>query len=723
MNKIIAFWVAGTLLASCSISDWDYEDATDDNKSEFANGLDSINGIDVSLYGQARIFPGLVDTAKEERIDTTIFLDLSQPYRQASQLSLRPLRSDKYLNELSIMPQPIFSTGVYAGAGELVTIELPVDGDYGLTAQIGMQTEDLSSSDSYLRQPIVYTRKSLRPGTNKMRFPLGGYIWLIRDVNASGASNVQVRISGGVYNAHDYISGQTNPAQWIAGLRNTTVPWMDIRSKRVIISMSRQRILDMANNNADFATELDRTLDFWNKAVENYYRLLGLQENAADESNLMPHFPLRFIFDVNLVDNKLINVDNEQGLTMMQNSSYQKELLNWKTLKGFDVMDIFDGLMSRYSTFYKPYSSEWNDAAYLLPLYRISEEYYRNGTTSSLDDFGLSFDTLIPMALSYASADSSKWLNADRWKIESSSTTTDYNALRLLILVQLSHYEASVAGSDKAWEFIEERAAQARHNKLWVGSNDLFIEDLSDYFKVNLVSLFDHWGMVIGDAARVYSEKHPPLTKQLWKIDPRKSDPMANVGTVTEKYRHRVNRGEWTALATYDGKYGEANEDDESTNDYYKHPVSKLIDNDKNSYWQSYIKKSVNSYELPYYIIIDMGNARAIDGIYFANGYEKLVSGFTVQTLENTSDLQLADTKDAAWKDWGTVSQTRLTAKRNEQFQQFERRTTRYLRIVLKDDNLTVRPDETTDPTGAENYDKYHSNRRQRLAEFGAWYY
>ena len=40
--------------------------------------VDTVQGIDVSMYDKARLFPGLVDTASEYRIaDTVVYLDLS----------------------------------------------------------------------------------------------------------------------------------------------------------------------------------------------------------------------------------------------------------------------------------------------------------------------------------------------------------------------------------------------------------------------------------------------------------------------------------------------------------------------------------------------------------------------------------------------------------------------------------------------------------------------
>lgn len=173
MNKIAASFLWGTVmsaswvLAGCEASDFDFDDGWDVNRADSsAVTVDTIQGIDVSMYEKARLFPGLVDTLTEHRIaDTLVELDLSRTYAGMEDLCLKRLSfADK-----EEAPQPIYSTGLYAGTGELVTIYVP-EGVWGLTVQIGMQTEDLTNNNAGLREPIVYIQKALYPGTSVHRW-------------------------------------------------------------------------------------------------------------------------------------------------------------------------------------------------------------------------------------------------------------------------------------------------------------------------------------------------------------------------------------------------------------------------------------------------------------------------------------------------------------------------------------------------------------------------
>ena len=72
MNKIAASFLWGTVmsaswvLAGCEASDFDFDDGWDVNRADSsAVTVDTIQGIDVSMYEKARLFPGLVDTLTE----------------------------------------------------------------------------------------------------------------------------------------------------------------------------------------------------------------------------------------------------------------------------------------------------------------------------------------------------------------------------------------------------------------------------------------------------------------------------------------------------------------------------------------------------------------------------------------------------------------------------------------------------------------------------------
>ena len=713
MKKLLIFSMIA-LMASCS-NEWFAENGLDDNAAESGNQLDSIDGVDESMYAAARIFPGLVDTAKEAHIDTTLVLNLSYPYHSAHDLGL----SATYLSMGKFsegVPQPIYSTGVYAGAGELVTITLPEGNNFGLTAQIGMQTDDLSEKGSYLRQPIAYTRKSLYPGKNQLRFPLGGYIWLIRDHNAINASDLKVEISGGVYSAPDYIYGKTNPTEWEHKVRTSTVPWMDIRGNRVTVSVNRERIVQMMNSNPHFASELNYCLNFWDKMAEYRYREYGLRIADANAVNRMPDFHDRFIFDVQLKYNNayyMMHTDNDQGTMMLQTATFYNELFSWDKIRKLEVDDVYQTLMTKYQSFYTIFNGGFALLEDYIPKYRASQYYFQNNLTDSIHGMGMRLSEYVPQLLKYAEVDSAKRVSNDGWYRVWSNERVD--AAYFLLMTQLNEYAKKYHG-ESDWEFLADGNRDARLSKD-------FYANLFDYvckrYAKNFAPLFDRLGIPLTDANRAVGAKYSLLREEVWQINPLKKAPTEGVGTWNGKWKYRVDRSYWNALATSQADYGSTNEDADG-----KMTVAKLFDNSLDSYWRNELKKGDAYIQLPYYVIIDMKQAQALNGIYFANGGSRCVSHFKVQVLSSTSDLMLEDTEKADWKDWGEVNQTLSNSLRNEKFVEFHTPcTTRYLRLVFDKENLYMRPDEVKKPKDAANFDKQHQKRYQRLAEFGVWHY
>ena len=284
MNKIAASFLWGTVmsaswvLAGCEASDFDFDDGWDVNRADSsAVTVDTIQGIDVSMYEKARLFPGLVDTLTEHRIaDTLVELDLSRTYAGMEDLCLKRLSfADK-----EEAPQPIYSTGLYAGTGELVTIYVP-EGVWGLTVQIGMQTEDLTNNNAGLREPIVYIQKALYPGKNTVRSSLGGYIWILRDRNTQGLSGTEIKFCG-VYAAPDFIVGETDKAEWEKKIRTTTVPWLDIRGKHVTFSVERSRMEMYLTADPAFAGKMEQAVSsVIRSAYSSGYKVIVF-ENGED---------------------------------------------------------------------------------------------------------------------------------------------------------------------------------------------------------------------------------------------------------------------------------------------------------------------------------------------------------------------------------------------------------------------------------------------------------
>ena len=219
-NKLVYFLFATWMVwggTACEDKTFDeFVSGTGDYTSETGGDYYEGEGIDVSHYDKARTFPGLVDTLTERRLDeATLAIDMSLPAVDKSKVGL------------AYTPLAVYSTGLYAGAGEKVTIVLDEDVK-GLTVQIGIHNTDLSSlTDTYLgRDPKIVTSMPLFQGSNEIRNPYGGYIWIKRNGDAI-QRNVSLKVQG-VYAAPDFVSGETGSKkdEWMNAIRETTVPWV-----------------------------------------------------------------------------------------------------------------------------------------------------------------------------------------------------------------------------------------------------------------------------------------------------------------------------------------------------------------------------------------------------------------------------------------------------------------------------------------------------------------
>ena len=66
---LVAFLGMSFLFSGCEASDFEFDSGWDDNAADSSRvTVDTVQGIDVSMYEKARLFPGLVDTASERRI-------------------------------------------------------------------------------------------------------------------------------------------------------------------------------------------------------------------------------------------------------------------------------------------------------------------------------------------------------------------------------------------------------------------------------------------------------------------------------------------------------------------------------------------------------------------------------------------------------------------------------------------------------------------------------
>jgi len=587
--------IAGLIFVSCdTIYQYDMDNAYDDYTSESSEvTAGELTGIDVSQYHNARIFPGLVDTLVDRHLtDTIIMLDMRLHHVSAAKLL------SKYV------PEPIYSTGLYAGAGEKITIT--VDGNVnGLVVQIGSHSNQLPATVTS-RTNIIHTRQALFPGENTLRNPFGGYIWIIRNNNVSGANDILPLTISGAYQAPDFVKGITDPKHWVQQIRSTTVPWLELRSDRVAFSVPRTRMEEMLTNTDRFAERINDVLALWDFTLENfYYTYFGMTRHAAEDLFRMPDYPERVVLDVQLPGDLLISWGGQPVMAI--NSAYMiNELINPNIVMGGMSAAVATSFANNYAMSRSPFWSVISAAASQIPMYRMAEKGFVEGSISSLpaifaedNDINIQF----PEALSFVEADSGK-------------IRVNNSAYDLLFFIHIAHY------NNNNWKFYEEMMRNIRETSAGMGGASLaansktFFTYLCDYFELNFAPFFDRYGFVIPDRTRtIIDNKYPLINRTMWRYNPLSPTPDQLVTTWDGAgYRYFTDRTDWNGWgldANLTDNWDQSN----------NRPVSRIIDGDIGTFWHSEWNTNFGGARpVPHYVVFDLKQETKIDGFYIATG-------------------------------------------------------------------------------------------------------
>ncbi|MDR1716093.1 MAG: M60 family metallopeptidase [Prevotella sp.] len=662
MKKITYIILAACFIAclgGCEDKDYEMmESSTDDYIGESGGDYYEGDGIDVSMYAKARIFPGLVDTAVEKRLDEKIlYLDLTHRNVAASDVNMVAL------------PPAIYSSGLYAGAGEKITVVLDED-IKGLSIQIGIHSRDLTSLNITDRDPKVVAIMPLFQGKNEIRNPYGGYIWIRRSgTDGSNRNALPLKIYG-AYEAADYIQGEMQPNEWVEKIRTTTVPWIELRGKNYAFSVPTEYIKAKVNGSgAAFATQCEQALKLWDDWMQCIYEFYGLDD--TDPAFPMPDYPARAIMDVRLLNQRYSYYNNnitellgtEELIDLITTPDAIKKgelntvhIMGWLQLnmlaqvnKATSVGTLPRGFSDIYTllpNFYFLYKNNWWNGDN-----RIVQQYKVGGTQvmmqgNSYELTGSNMDKLV----SYASADTCKLYYPDAAVVESNAYV---NAAFAVFADIISYQQTTPEGKTiNGWTFLGEynrqiaKAVNLSSNQQpnRTGMVNGLLSTMTTYFNRDFTSLFDRWGLEISDQARETAVDKVHIEKKIWKHNLLTKDPVDDYNgevfyTASGKNPLRHIRTAWrtsaysgtgASLLSYNWKEGQS-------------PFN-LFDGDSNTLWESdydaykdytdeagmqhyayhtdslYYKATTPGY--PYTVVISPGASglSKADGFYFAFG-------------------------------------------------------------------------------------------------------
>lgn len=216
-------------------------------------------------HPQSTYFPGNVDN-QAKRITTSV--------------QISPLFNDA---STSVSASPWLSTGLYAPAGETLTVVVP----QRIDIQIGAHTDTLEWVETLKRMPDITSTQSLSAGTHLISSAYGGLIYFKAP---SEGDSFEVKIVGAVESPY-FVLGSTSDKSWVEQLKSTGAPWAELNSGRVILTIPTEIAKQVLN-----PTLLMNT---WNTIIATEEELAGLSPSEVFPHQ-SPKVPWRVVVDAQL---------------------------------------------------------------------------------------------------------------------------------------------------------------------------------------------------------------------------------------------------------------------------------------------------------------------------------------------------------------------------------------------------------------------------------------
>jgi len=560
----LSYFVGLALLissASCSKYGYDVADGYPDYSNNEATGeIDTnLKQIDKSMYAKAKVFPGLVDQDEPRVLDEKFTLDLNFTTQTAQNL------------RISVAPEPQFSTGYYAAPGELIKIVVPASIE-GLTVQIGGHTDDLNGKYPLLRDPVIYMRQRLYAGVNYVRNLYGGTIYF----NASRAytNPVEFTITNAV-RSPDFVLGKMTDEEWVAKVRASKVPWLELRTKRVAFLIPRDRVIKSFTSSEPF-TNPTAVMTRWNDVFDlDYNGWMGLSDDTEDEKDRSPQGQWRGVLDIQLSVGyghsgfPFVGYNDAEwfgGMTSLKAISTSNGM--WGTYHEFGH-NCQQGSIWSWSTLGETTNNLFN----FKVANRIGADYtiLHPGVTSGF-----------PIAIAYASGSGSK-------NFDGADAAIDDPFRRMTPFVQIFE----LYGYGAMTHLYREARHAERTNPSDITKHNWVYEKLSDYTKTDLAPFFDAWGISYSPAiAAAVSSKYPLLKKEIWKYNPlTKTGGNTDIVIVTSVVS--------VSSPAQEGSFGN------------------LIDGDPNTFYHSWYSGPTAAQTYPFTFVFSTGANMPIKGMYF----------------------------------------------------------------------------------------------------------
>jgi len=191
-------------------------------------------GADVKAHPAAEHFPGKVP-ADAKRVTGNVEIDPSIPAWH--------------------------STGLYAAAGEKITVTVPAAiAGKGFAVRIGCHTDTLYHLESWSRAPDISRSVSLREPVTVVASAFGGLVYIEVPGRESAGPRFCVTLAGAV-EAPYFVLGKTDDKAWNEIIKKRPAPWAELACDKLVLACPTEVAQRIAN-----PTQL---MEFWKRVVED----------------------------------------------------------------------------------------------------------------------------------------------------------------------------------------------------------------------------------------------------------------------------------------------------------------------------------------------------------------------------------------------------------------------------------------------------------------------
>ena len=169
------------------------------------------------------------------------------------------------------------STGLFAVAGEPVTVELPAGAEkLGLRLRIGTTTCDNTRHDEWFRAPKVDMEFPLTTNSVTVSSPFGGLLYVVVPDRVDSADRlIRVTLRNACCAAW-FKEGRDSLRAWQTAIRNSPAPWAELESGKIILTVPSSAVRSLANPSA--------LLIFWETVADQDAKLTALPNPAQRRS-------------------------------------------------------------------------------------------------------------------------------------------------------------------------------------------------------------------------------------------------------------------------------------------------------------------------------------------------------------------------------------------------------------------------------------------------------